>query len=71
MNWFTVRFRSLHESDLILWDWELATFLVVMVSAVQCISLDKVKVYGMASLCLCSVVSYIMDILLFTGEAGI
>ena len=25
-------------------------FLVVMVSAVQCISLDKVKVYGMASL---------------------
>ena len=25
-------------------------FVVVMVSAVQCMSLDKVKVYGMASL---------------------
>ena len=39
-------------------------FLVVMVSAVQCISLDKVKVYEMANLCLslccaCSRVVYL------------
>ena len=48
-----MRFISLHESDSILWDQELAMFLVVMVSAVQCISLDKVKVYGVAVFMLC------------------